>query len=299
MKLLESLIIRGRTRARARLNRGERPARLDIRLDDLDAPNAVPDASLDLDGWQARIVEVVQWAGAMSVRIVARADHALLPDIIRFCHRLEMPTSLRTNARGLDRRKAEELVDRGLGECVLRVAGLDDAIQGAVLGDTASEADAAITALVLARHSRIAQIGVVIEIPFDARTARGVRSLIAWARGKGADGVTLASPFRGEPPDAYMNEAIDVYQAESAPFRRTSRTIIERIERLDGVGAPRTRGRCPVLSRLELLPDGTARCCPFKAGRGEGALAVAWADLAPHREDVARCDRTCGHPELS
>lgn len=299
MKLLESLVIRGRARARARLNRGDRPARLDIRLDDLDAPGVVPDGALDLDGWQARIVEVVQWAGAMPVRIVSRADHELLPDIIRFCHRLEMPTSLRTNARGLDRRKAEELVDRGLGECILRVAGLDDQIQGEILGDSASEADVAIGALVLARHSRVAQIGVVVEIPFDARTARGVRSLIAWARGKGADAVTLASPFRGSPTDAYMNEAIEVYEDESAPFRRTNRAVLARIERLDGVGAPRPGGRCPVSSRLELLPDGSARSCPFKAGRGEGAIAEAWAALAGQRGEIANCDRSCGHPELA
>lgn len=295
MKVLESLLIRGRARVRAR-TRSELPARLDLRLDDLDAPGPVPAPTLDLDGWQARIVEVVQWAGALPVRIVSRADHPLLPEVVRFCHRLEMPTTLRTNARGLDRAKAEELVDRGLERCILRVAGLDDRLQGEVLGDTASEADAALAALVLARHSRVAQISVLVEIPFDARTAPGLRSLFSWARGKGADGVVLAAPFRGT---SVPGDALSFARGERAPFHRSQREVLDVIEKIDGIGSKRSGGTCPTVNRLEILPDGAVRGCPFKEGLGQGPIAEAWSATAAHRAAIRACDRQCGHPELT
>jgi hypothetical protein len=201
VKLLESLRIRAASAVRRRAGRlaparmilGDKPGRLDLRLDALDAPPAhlavgaaasACGAPLDLDAWQERVVDFVQWAGPAPVRITAAADHALLPELVRFCHRLEMPTRVRTGPQGLGEARAEELLDRGMATCEL-------------VARSVGEAEDAARALVRARHSRAAPLRLVLELPTvtaeDSEAARGlgIDSVLAaagWLGGDGAPG---------------------------------------------------------------------------------------------------------------
>lgn len=307
MKVLEQFIIQARSRfraERARRGRPGRPARLWIRLDDLDAPGPVPAPTLNAGRWHETIVRVVEWAGALPVHVVARADHPLAVDVLRFAHRLECPTTFRTSARGLDARRAEALVDGGLDTAVVRVAGVTDATQGAVLGETVDDAKRALAALMEARGSRAARLETIVEVPLDARSARELPRVFAWARQAGADGARIAPPWRGVAPDPGAIEALAWAEAQRGRFARTPAEAFATARAMvtDGEpGAARTEGRCPVGGlRMELLPDGTARSCPFLGAPtdvGE-VLADAWAAQAPYRNAIARCGRRCAHPDL-
>lgn len=182
MKLLESLRIRARSSLRARLPLGERPSRLDLRLDGFDGPGNVPAPTLDVDAWQERVAEFVMWAGPMPARIIGEASHPGLPDLVRFCHRLEMPTTVRTGPAGLTEDRATELLDRGMATCELVVAGLDD------------EAESAARALVHARHVRAGQLSVRLHV---AGVSAPSAQAVAQARALGVDVVVASPPWLG------------------------------------------------------------------------------------------------------
>lgn len=289
MKLLETLRIRASAsvrRQKARFGMGDRPARLDLRLDGFDAPAPIVGEPLSLERWQARVVELLLWVGPVPVRVIAEADHALLPEIVRFCHRLEMPVTVRTGARGLSPARAEELVDRGMGTCEV-VTTLD------------VEGEAAVRALVHARHSRAASLTVHVHVPVggEGRLAAAFQS----ARGLGADGVVLCAPWQGAALAAAENADLAAALAEGWPLQKTSNVAKEALSRLQsgGPGAPRASGQCALGGlRLALAPDGAASVCPFKAGSTLGPLADSGQALADHRASIRRCDRVCGHPEL-
>jgi hypothetical protein len=292
VKLLETLRIRATARVRRQLARagvGEKPARVEVRLDAFDAPGPLGAAApLRVDQWQDRLVEVIQWIGPVPVRITATADHPFLPDLVRFCHRLEMPVTVRTGPAGLDEAKAEELVDRGMGTCEL-VTPLDAAGEHAV------------RALVHARHSRAASVVVIVSYPVTAATAAGARAAFGTARGLGADGVVLAAPWQGEAFSAATAEGVRAALEEGWPLQRTGSVAREALLGFapGGPGAPRSAGACALGGlRLALAPDGVASVCPFKPGQNAGPLADCGSALAAHREAVRRCDRQCGHPEL-
>jgi hypothetical protein len=312
VKALEQLVIRARTRwrvGRAFTGGAARPARLVLRLDELDAPArsdgaATPAATLTVDGWYDVVVRVVEWAGALPVHLVARADNPLLPDMVRFAHRLECPTHLRTSASGLVRARAEELVDCGLERVVVRVAGVSDAVQGAVLGETVADTRAALSALLAARASREAALDIAIEVPFDARTAPELQALFEEARSVGIDGVRVAAPWSGGPFGAGALDALGLLAGQAGPFSRTSAETVAALRSMrgDGPGVARKQGACPVGAlRLEVLPNGTLLACPFKGDQRPlgDSMAPAWDALAAHRDAIKRCDRACVHPELS
>ncbi len=292
MKLIETLRIRATSRLRrekARLGLGQRPARLDIRLDGLDAPLPGEVPGLTLEAWQERVVELLQWAGPMPVRITAHAGHALLPDLVRFCHRLEMPVTVRTGPDGLSAARAEELLDRGMQLCELVAASL------------AGPGEDAVRALVHARNSRGVPLTVHVHVPISEASAAGARANFEAARGLGADGVVLCPPWQGVSLSALARTGVTAALAEGWPLQKTSAGAREVLGSMSagGPGAPRNGGKCEVGGlRLALLPDGSALVCPFKPGRASGPLADSGADLAAHRDAIRRCDRACGHPEL-
>ena len=261
MKALEQLVVRARSRyrrGRARVGLGGRPSQLVIRLDDLDAPVPLPSASLKLDDWLDAVVRVVEWSGALPVRVISRADHRLLCELVRFAHRLECPTSLRTTAFGMSAPRADELVDSGLDAVAVRVAGVTDATQ-ALLGEKAADTWAAIEVLNAARASRGAKLDISLEVPFGPAPARELRELIDAARRKGVDGVRVAAPWTGGAWDSGAIDAV-AHVLEAAPFLRNGKGDVDTLRafRGDAPGVKRGRGRCPVAStRLELLPDGS------------------------------------------
>jgi hypothetical protein len=306
VKALEHLIIQSRSRwrgLRARRGSAGRPARALLRLDDLDEPVAPGPLRFQLAQWEDRITELVQWAGAMPVCVVARAANPLMPDVVRFAHRLECPTSLRTTAAGLPRSRAEELLDRGLDELIIRVAGASDAVQQAVLGESALQALDALQGAVAARMGRGLPLRVVVEIPLTTTGAREVPALFAWARGNGADAVRIAAPFRGLEPGPDVAAALDFASTQRAPFHATPADAVRQMRTLvagDEPGATRRGGRCPVGgTRVELRGDGAVLSCPFKAGAGSGGLEQAWGGLADHRGSILACERSCVHPDLA
>lgn len=304
MKALEQFVIRARSRyrqGRARVGLGGRPSLLVVRMDDLDAPVPLPSTTLKLDDWLEAVVRVVEWSGALPVRVISRADHRLLGEMVRFAHRLECPTSLRTTSVGMTRARADELVDSGLDAVAVRAAGVTDATQ-ATLGERATDLWAALDALTAARASRGARLDIAVEVPFGPPSARELRELLDAARRRGADGVRVAAPWSGGAWDSGAVDALG-HVLDQAPFLRNVGKDVEtlRAYRGEAPGVRRVRGRCPVGStRLELLPDGSVGSCPYKSGwvsLGD-AMGPAWAALGGHREQIQACDRACHHPEL-
>ncbi len=293
MKLLETLRIRAASAARRRAARfgvGERPARLDLRLDGFDAPTtAGAGAALRVDQWQERLVEYLQWVGPTPVRITAHAGHPFLPDLARFCHRVEMPVTVRTGPAGLDVARAEELLDRGMHVCELVTERID------------AEAEAALRALVHARHDRALPLTVHVHVPIHEGSADGARGVFAAARGLGADAVVLCPPWQGVALGPSARAGVAAALGEGWPLQGTGRLAREVLVALapGGPGAPRSGGNCALGgTRLVLEPDGAARVCPFHPGLATGPLAESGAALAAHRAAIRRCDRRCGHPEL-
>ena len=230
-------------------------------------------------------MELLQWAGSVPVRVIAEADHPLLPEVIRFCHRLEMPVTVRTGPRGLTMARAEEWVDRGMAACEL-VSDLDES------------GEAAVRALVHARHSRAVQFTVVIHASPGGKLLSGVFTA---ARDLGADGVVIAAPWQGVALSPPARAELDAALKEGWPLQQTSKVARTALDRLapGGPGAPRGQGSCALGGlRLALAPDGAAFACPFKTGSTLGPLAESGEALADHRALIRRCDRVCGHPEL-
>jgi hypothetical protein len=309
VKVVESLLldVRSRLRARrARLGVASKPARLVVRLDDLDAPLGalMPATPLDADGWYTAIVRVLEWTGPVPVSVVARAENPHLADVIRFAHRLECRTTLRTCARGLAQRRAEELLDCGLAGVTVRVAGASDDVQQAVLGETVAEGVAAFRAMLAARHDRGAPCEVLAEVALTAVGAPSLPDVFSAARAAGLDGVVIAAPWRDVAPDDAVRRAIAWARTQHPPFHRTSRAVLDHLEGLTGSGEPGVRrraGACAVGGlRLEIGPDGVLSHCPFTLGAVQGTDTAAddARALSGQRAAIRACGRQCAHPDL-
>jgi hypothetical protein len=157
---------------------GEKPARLELDFDGFDSPVALGAETLSLEDWQERVVSFVQWAGLVPVRISGHAGHEYLADMVRFCHRLDMPTRVRTPAEGLTLAKAEELIDRGMMACE-------------VVAPSVAAAEQAVRHLLHARLSRAAQLRVILHA-----TSEVSESDRAIGRGLGIDDVVIVRPWR-------------------------------------------------------------------------------------------------------
>ncbi len=314
MKALEQQLVAARARVRglrARVPFGPvgAPARIDVRLDDLDAPpGAAPPEGRPLDTDQRfdAIVDVVTWTGALPARVIARPTHPALPEIVRFLHRLECPVTLRTCARGLDARRADELVDAGVSRVFVRVAGGADDAGG--VAETPDEPRAAWTALIGARRSRGARLDVLAEVVVRADAPDGVRRAFAAAREVGADGATLAPPWVGSQITAVNRPDLAWAATQRAPFHRTPGPVMRALLALAASpekgplpGRRRDAGlrRCAVAgSRIEVGPTGLASACPFKPGACATSALADGAGLVGHAAAVRACDRECWHPDV-
>lgn len=240
------------------LRRGGGPSSLWIALD-----GAQP-----LQVWQDRVLDLFLAHGPVPVTIAADADCALLPDVVRFCHRLDVPVTVRTGAAGLDLRAAESLVDAGARRVV-------------VLAPTAE----AFVALVAARTSR----GARMDLEAEATAAASITDARGWVA-SGADGVRVAAGWTGAPPEPWpLRDLI-------ASFQRTPPELWRALSRMAGEsepGAPRQAGTCGAVSRLVLDSAGLHQC-PWKSGGG----ADSWAALDGQRAEIRACRRDCWHPSV-
>ena len=337
MKILERAQIQLRARWRAvravRGGGGAWPARLLIRLDDLDAPDAgtgqaiasaaeaarrpPPQGTFQTapgkwrihrreEGWQDLILRVYDEAGVIPTRFVGRPEAPFLAPLIRFAHRLEAPTGLRTCGRGLTGRIAEEWADGGLEEVWVRLAGLSPELQREVCGEEVEEAQAAIRTLIAARgragKGLIPPVRVGVEVPYTEAGAKEIAGVFRWAQEAGADMCRVAAPWRGwEAPQTVVLDLLSLYRP---PFNRTSPGALLALRRGGGAapGVERRGGCCPVGGlQWEILPDMRLRSCPFQQGTAaiDAAAGEVPGQLAAHRAAIRGCRRECFHPDLA
>ena len=304
MKVLEQGQIALRARIRRRLTKlgfSSRPSRLLIRLDSLDSPGTLPSMDRNLEAWQTQLVDLYGWAGVLPTVLIGRPNAVLLVGLVRFCHRLEAPTILRTSGEGLSLRMAEELVDSGLDEVWVRMAATADPLQAQVCGESVEVTRTAVRTLLQARKDRKAMLKVGLEVPFRLESARELPGVFREAREMGVDRARVVPPWRGPAWDERQAVMLDLMALERPPFNITSQSVSMGIRRMaDGEpGAPRQRAHCTVGGQLELLPDRSLRACPFKAGGvPAGDAAESWEKLKSHRAAIRACDRACFHPDL-
>lgn len=335
MKILERAQIQLRARWRAvravRGRGGAWPARLLIRLDDLDAPEAgtgraveaaaeaaqrpLPQGTFQTapgkwrihrreEGWQDLMLRVYAGAGVVPTRFVGRPDAPFLVSLIRFAHRLEAPTGLRTCGRGLTARIAEAWSDAGLGEVWVRLAGLSPALHRGVCGEEVAEAQAAILALIAARGrgGLSGPMRVGVEVPYTGEGAKEIAGVFRWAQEVGADMCRVAAPWRGwEAPQTVVLDLLSLYRP---PFNRTSPGALLALRRGGGEapGVERRGGCCPVGAlQWEVMPDMRLRSCPFQEGVAtmDAEASEVRGQLAAHRGQIRACRRECFHPDLS
>ncbi len=307
-------------RAASRLVRTDpdkvQPSRLVLRLDDTDLPGTLGQGDeIQLGQWRKVLVSSVEWLGPVDTTFIAThsGDHPQLAELVRFAHRLECSTLLVTDGTGIDRHRAEELVDRGLQAVRVIVAGLSDEVQSRAVGNSHIEATEAVQAFIEARRDREAELDIEVVVPWLEGAERELRAVLGWARQVGADGLRIIAPWRASdlPADP---ELLDSIAASERPFFRTSSAALAEIHAMvaeqDGQpGLARKRGpvrrrrfRCPVGGqRVEVGAKGQVSSCPFKEPMGtvEDDLRAVWSGGAAHLDAIASCDRACAHPELA
>lgn len=295
MKLLEQFSVRARALGRrvvAPVRIPSRPASLSFRLDDLDAPGPlVP--SLDLEGWQERIVTLIQAVGVVPARVVGRADHPLLAEVARFAWRLECPVTVRTTAAGLDADRARALVEAGA-----RTVEILDR-DGAAWQDEAGLTGDALRHLARARGPGAIRPDLHVEINVVDVVRHGdPREAAAALRAAGADGVRIGAPWGGGP---FPASAIDQAAGWIASLHRTTPATWAGLRRFDGdgPGAPREGGHCPIAARRwELSAEGRLYACPWKEGQALLPAEGPLPDLADHLAAIRSCQRACVHADL-
>jgi len=265
--------------ARRGLRIGGGPARLDLRLDDLDGAGtpesrrAGEGAPRPVGEWQSRVVDWFIAHGPVPVTVITRPGNPLLMELARFCHRLDVPVTVRTVAEGLGKRQAEDIVDAGARRVV-------------VVGAT----PAAVAEVARARASRRAKVDIEAEVLANT-TLDEARQLVT----AGADGVRVALGWRGALPGPYPLRGVVASFSRTPPWTWSA---LEAMRATTGEepGTPRAAGRCPAGTRVVL--DAAGACsCPWKLGRVD--RAGGWAALDLHRNEIAACSRECWHPEVA
>jgi hypothetical protein len=295
MKAIEQKQIQLRSRWRTFKNdvfrQSSKAARLKIRLDKLGAPGPVPvNPSFSLDAWYERILEVME-GGVIPVEFIAYPQHPRLELLIRFCHRLEAPTSLRTEGTGLDRRVADALVDAGLQQLWLLIE------QPATIPDTFI----AIEQLKASRSDRKSPLKIGVEALFVASWARELPGIFRASRLAGIESVRLLAPYQGPvwQQDQQDRQAVmlDIMALDRPPFNATAPGLKEALEQMQEAlpGTPRSSGFCTLGSQVELLPDHSIRCCPFQ--KGAAITGLPSKVLAEHRTAIRACNRECWHED--
>lgn len=295
MKLLEQFSVRARAlrrRAMAPVWIPPRPASLSLRLDDLDAPGPLT-PTLDLEGWQERVITLVQAVGVVPVRVVGRADHPLLGEIARFAWRLECPVTVRTSAVGLDADRARALVEAGA-----RTVELLDA-EGEAWRDDGGAVGDALRHLARARGAGVIRPDLHAELPIAAVVRHGdPKEAAAALRAAGADGVRVGAPWGGGP---FPANAIDRAAGWIASIHRTPSATWAALRRFDGEGpgSPREGGHCPIAARRwELSVEGRLYACPWKEGQALLPAEGPLPDLSEHLAAIRGCQRACAHADL-
>ena len=123
------------------------PARLVLQLDDRDLPGTMGTGKeLSPFEWNQAIAQVIEWLGPVPVTVIATRNSAdvQVPELIRFAHRLECPTTLVTDGTGIDEDKAIELLSSGLSAVRFLVGGVSDEVQQRTVGNDAVAATGAV-----------------------------------------------------------------------------------------------------------------------------------------------------------
>ncbi len=292
------------------------PARLVIRLDDADLPGCMGDAEpLQPKDYDQILAQAVQWLGPIQLTVLAThsAGHGSLPNIVRFAHRLECPTLVVTDGTGIDRDRAELLLDSGLSHIRVLVGGVSDQVHRAVVGNPGPEATTAVQHLISAKRARSAPMDIEVAIPWKGPVTEEIRAVVGWAKQIGADGMRIVAPFTAEDMPANP-ELLDDVLDSAGTFGRTSQAAVDEIHAMvaaqDGQpgiahrGSPgrRRRWKCPVGGqRLVLTATGRVHSCPFKApiGQWAGDLRATFAGAGPHLDAIRSCGRACAHIELA
>jgi hypothetical protein len=302
--------LRGRTAGRAGL-----PARIVLRLDDLDPPpstelfpgagGSTPRNAPRPDGEPPAadaLVAALAQAGAVPVHLVARATHDDLVPLARLAMRLDAPVHIRTSASGLDAAQAAALLDARPVEIHVRVAGTSDAVQGAVLGEDVATGIAALTHLMRARHAAGAATRILAAWVPSEDGAPQLRGVFDQARRAGLDGVVIVAPWTGMPVGDALRAALAWADTQHAPFHATPPAVRAWLADMTADGAPGLpgrRGACPIADvQWDLSTPGCVRACPFQPDPAP-LDAESWHPaLAAHRDRVRSCGRRCAHPDV-
>jgi MoaA/NifB/PqqE/SkfB family radical SAM enzyme len=289
------------------------PARLVLQLDDRDLAGTMGTGEeLTLQEWNQTIAQVIEWLGPVPVTVIATRNttDALVPELIRFAHRLECPTTLVTDGTGIDVDKAVELLASGLSSIRVLVGGVSDEVQQRTVGNDAAAATGAVAAMLSARRDTELDIDIEVIIPWVEGVTEELNAIVGWARQAGADGFRLTAPYRAAslPADP---ELLDEIVDSSEGFCRNTSVNLEELHAMVAHqdGAPglsrshsRRRFKCSVGGeRLVIGRRRSVYSCPFHAPIVELDVdfASAWAQAGTHLECIATCTRACVHAELA
>ena len=294
MKGLEQTFLESRYRLRSLrskiplLSRGVRPVRVVIFLGD--APPVTPSVDVerfDRSEWRDAVVALVDWLGPVRFCIDATGqqemDEAL--ELVRMAHRLDCPTHLIATGP-VAPEEALEFVDRGLGAVTIRVAGLDERTQQAVLGTSLDAAATSLHAFVEARSNRGRKLAIHVNIPADAENLQSLKSVAGWVRQAGADETSLGLLLGRVAPDGLLEELESVFDL-NVPTRLSG--FVQNIRQ--SRSAPRA---C-------LLWDGSffsSMMLPAMGNLREADPKALWANNAKLVQDAIRHERPFDEVEL-
>ncbi len=305
MRSLDTAVLRLREASRrataalpTALQRWQRPASLVLQTVPAPHGDAPPEAANPAVLRRA-LVDAIAWLGPLPVQIWAGPEGAseVALELVRVAHRLGCPTELRCDGQGIDRLACIALVDAGLARARI------------VFADNGHVEDAldAIRALTGVRVDRRTRLSIVAELSWTSDLADHVTALAQQAAQAGADEVVVTPPWHAH-AIAGADAALTTLQSDAPAGLLGVTALVQSVTRAQATndgrpGLPRT-DRCPVAStRVAVSPGGTVCACPFLSPAGalslDGpSLDTLWRAAGAHREQIARCDRSCPHPAL-